>query len=383
MLRVTQWITIRCSQKMLSAEYHCRLSWSLERLSWKWTGANLRLKPTENHLRNRLPSPRLKSLRFVWMESWSWFSMRFFGETLTESQCWVVIPLAFVWLATAGWPHVGYGFWTTNSQDPCQGVGYRIVFIAGKALLIYSNWSSWPSWPIDTNCDSMNGPASTEAPHALLHGNVAKGGAPRFFFTWHLAETPRQACDLSLCPPIHFWETKPQMVPIDILSTKIIQNIGFQSLALIQGQIISNPAIICICSLTALKVRKLANEILSRHGFLMCFACFSTILCQLTRPSQSPWEVFYDRPYKVMIGNREELKGNQDSNSNDLTVVNWAGQLVFVVLEVQDITQIVKVMDAFNKSREIVSTLREAWWNFQASHQTSWQPRGWAYLAIS
>lgn len=182
MLRVTQWITIRCSQKMLSAEYHCRLSWSLERLSWKWTGANLRLKPTENHLRNRLPSPRLKSLRFVWMESWSWFSMRFFGETLTESQCWVVIPLAFVWLATAGWPHVGYGFWTTNSQDPCQGVGYRIVFIAGKALLIYSNWSSWPSWPIDTNCDSMNGPASTEAPHALLHGNVAKGGASRFFF---------------------------------------------------------------------------------------------------------------------------------------------------------------------------------------------------------
>lgn len=43
-----------------------------------------------------------------------------------------------------------------------------------------------------------------------------------------------------------------------------------------------------------------------------------------------------NRPYKVMIGNREELKGNQD------------------------ITQIVKVMDAFNKSREIVSTLREA-----------------------
>lgn len=201
---------------------------------------------------------------------------------------------------------------------------------------------------------------------------------PGFFFTWHLAETPRQACDLSLCPPIHFGKQSHRWC----LSTKIIQNIGFQSLALIQGQI-SNPAIIFICSLTALKVRKLANEILSRHCFLMCFVCFSTILCQLTRPSQSPWEVFYDRPYKVMIGNREELKGNQESNSNDLTVVNWASQLVFVVLEVQDITQIVKVMDAFNKSREIVSTLREAWWNFQASHQTSWQSRGWAYLAIS
>jgi len=43
-----------------------------------------------------------------------------------------------------------------------------------------------------------------------------------------------------------------------------------------------------------------------------------------------------NRPYKVMIGNREVLKGNQD------------------------ITQIVKCMDAFNKNREIVNTLREA-----------------------
>ncbi|CAK8986260.1 unnamed protein product [Durusdinium trenchii] len=43
-----------------------------------------------------------------------------------------------------------------------------------------------------------------------------------------------------------------------------------------------------------------------------------------------------NRPYKVMIGNREVLKGNQD------------------------ITQIVRVMDAFNKNREIVTTLREA-----------------------
>jgi len=43
-----------------------------------------------------------------------------------------------------------------------------------------------------------------------------------------------------------------------------------------------------------------------------------------------------NRPYKVMIGNRDELKGNQD------------------------ITQIVKVVDAYHKNREIENTLREA-----------------------
>eukprot|EP00931_Biecheleriopsis_adriatica_P062338 TRINITY_DN3754_c0_g2_i3.p1 TRINITY_DN3754_c0_g2~~TRINITY_DN3754_c0_g2_i3.p1 ORF type:complete len:621 (-),score=138.43 TRINITY_DN3754_c0_g2_i3:56-1918(-) len=43
-----------------------------------------------------------------------------------------------------------------------------------------------------------------------------------------------------------------------------------------------------------------------------------------------------NRPYKVMIGNRDELKGNQD------------------------ITQVVRVMDAYDKNRAIDATLREA-----------------------
>lgn len=218
MLRVTQWITIRCSQKMLSAEYHCRLSWSLERLSWKWTGAGLRLKANQKNISETDYQPRARDWNLWGSFGWSLEAgarWGFWANVFAESQCWVVIPLAFVWLATAGWPHVGYGFWTTNSQDPCQGVGYRIVFIAGKALLIYSNWSSWPSWPIDTNCDSMNGPASTEAPHALLHGNVAKGGAPRFFFHMTPGRDAKTSLRFVTLSPNTFWETKPQMVPID------------------------------------------------------------------------------------------------------------------------------------------------------------------------
>merc|ERR1719195_364850 len=42
------------------------------------------------------------------------------------------------------------------------------------------------------------------------------------------------------------------------------------------------------------------------------------------------------RPYKVMIGNRDELKGNQD------------------------ITQLVRMVDSFGKNREIENLLREA-----------------------
>eukprot|EP00913_Durusdinium_trenchii_P013232 g12420.t1 len=79
-----------------------------------------------------------------------------------------------------------------------------------------------------------------------------------------------------------------------------------------------------------------------------------------------------NRPYKVMIGNREVLKGNQEPDGTHslrskvcapVHVISYS-YIIYIhtkrSLFLEDITQIVRVMDAFNKNREIVTTLREA-----------------------
>ena len=104
------------------------------------------------------------------------------------------------------------------------------------------------------------------------------------------------------------------------------------------------------------KVRKLAAEILNRPDF-RSHRLFMVIL------QSAHIQHGNERPYKVMIGNREVLKGNQETwNCRDTSNMS-AICLVPLLLEhrnfPKDITQIVKVMDTFNKSREIVTTLRE------------------------
>lgn len=73
-----------------------------------------------------------------------------------------------------------------------------------------------------------------------------------------------------------------------------------------------------------------------------------------------------------MIGNREVLKGNQEPDGTHslrskvcapVHVISYS-YIIYIhtkrSLFLEDITQIVRVMDAFNKNREIVTTLREA-----------------------
>ena len=98
-------------------------------------------------------------------------------------------------------------------------------------------------------------------------------------------------------------------------------------------------------------MRKLANEILNRRSRYSKMET-SEVGRVLQKVSDSTWKALQSHDWKS-----RGLERQPGHLSNGCS--SWL-RVSTLLLLAQDITQIVKVMDAFNKNREIVSTLREA-----------------------